>query len=187
MANDSDLNIGNNIRMRDTQFVSMFWLKTLGNQVKCILPCILLEHVGDINLYFDTKHDLTHGKKRDNVYVRCFGPNVWNIMCSKLPNKAIYVQFYWKPSEMFWVKILYMYYSMLSATAHSRQEWMLLVKILSKTFDGHFIWFSKVFRQNIPKNCVSLILMLFPMFRPKSLVIACSEQTAVNIKSLHNP
>jgi hypothetical protein len=60
-------------------------------------------------------------------------------MCSKLPNKAIYVQFYWKPSEMFWVKILYMYHSMLSATAHSRQEWMLLVKTLSKTFDGHFI------------------------------------------------
>ena len=58
--------------MRDTQFVSMFWLKTLGNQVKCILPCILLEHAGDINLYFDKKHDLTHRKKSDDVY---FGTN----------------------------------------------------------------------------------------------------------------
>ena len=36
MANDCDWN---NIRMRDTQFISMFWLKTLENWMKCILPC----------------------------------------------------------------------------------------------------------------------------------------------------
>ena len=44
--------------MRDTQFISMFWLKTLENQVKCILPCTVLEHMGGINLYFDMKYDL---------------------------------------------------------------------------------------------------------------------------------
>jgi hypothetical protein len=31
MADDSDLNIGNNIEMRETQFSSMFCQKTLGN------------------------------------------------------------------------------------------------------------------------------------------------------------
>ena len=72
MANDFDLNIGNNIRMRDTQFINMFWPKTL---MKCILPCIHLEHTGGINLYFDTKHDLKDRKKRNNVFVRCFGTN----------------------------------------------------------------------------------------------------------------
>ena len=75
MANDFDLNIGNNIRMRDTQFMSMFWPKTLENWVKCILPCVHLGHTGGINLYFDTKHDLKDRKKRNNVFVRCFGTN----------------------------------------------------------------------------------------------------------------
>ena len=75
MANDSDLNMGNNIRIRDTLFISKFLLKTLENQVKCILPCILLEHTEGINLYFDTKHDLKLRTKRDNVFVRCFGTN----------------------------------------------------------------------------------------------------------------
>jgi len=75
MANDFDLNMGNNIRMRDTQFISMFWLKTLENQVKCILPCILLKHTGGINLYFDMKHGLKHRKGGYNVFVRCFGMN----------------------------------------------------------------------------------------------------------------
>ena len=75
MANDFDLNMGNNIRMRDTQFISMFWLKTLENQVKCILPCILLKHTGGINLYFDMKHGLKHRKGGYNVFVRCFGVN----------------------------------------------------------------------------------------------------------------
>jgi hypothetical protein len=31
MTNDSDLNMGNNIGKRDTQFFGMFWLKTLEN------------------------------------------------------------------------------------------------------------------------------------------------------------
>jgi hypothetical protein len=75
MAKDFDLNIGNNIRMRDTQFMSMFWPKTLENWVKCILPCVHLGHTGGINLYFDTKHDLKDRKKRNNVFVRCFGTN----------------------------------------------------------------------------------------------------------------
>ena|ERR1700683_5317752 len=35
MTHDSDRNMGNNIRIRDTQFFSMFWLKTLENQMKC--------------------------------------------------------------------------------------------------------------------------------------------------------
>src|ERR1700683_5611461 len=35
MTNDSNLNMGNNIRVRDTQFFSMFWLKILKNQMKC--------------------------------------------------------------------------------------------------------------------------------------------------------
>lgn len=35
MTNDCDLNIGNNIRMRDTQFFGMLWPKTLENQMKC--------------------------------------------------------------------------------------------------------------------------------------------------------
>src|ERR1700683_3665665 len=35
MTNDSDLNMGNNIRKRDTQFISMFWLKTMENQMTC--------------------------------------------------------------------------------------------------------------------------------------------------------
>ena len=35
MTNDSDLNMENNIRKRDTQFISMFWLNTLENQMKC--------------------------------------------------------------------------------------------------------------------------------------------------------
>ena len=75
MANDSDLNMGNNIRIRDTLFISKFWLKTLENQVKCTLLCILLEHTRGINLYFDMKYDLKHSKKTGNVYVRCFGTN----------------------------------------------------------------------------------------------------------------
>jgi hypothetical protein len=75
MADDFDPNMGNNIRMRDTQFISMFWLKTLENQVKCILPCILLKHAGGINLYFDMKHGLKHRKKRYHVFERCFGTN----------------------------------------------------------------------------------------------------------------
>ena len=52
MANDSDLNIENNIRKRDTQFINIFWLKTLENEIKCILLCILLEHTGGINVCF---------------------------------------------------------------------------------------------------------------------------------------
>src|ERR1700734_670019 len=75
MANGSDLNMENNIRKRDTQFISTFWLKTLENQMKYILPCILLEHTGGINLCFYMKHDLKHRKKRHNVFVRCFGTN----------------------------------------------------------------------------------------------------------------
>ena len=35
MTNDSNLNMGNNIRMRDRQFFNMFWLKILKNQKKC--------------------------------------------------------------------------------------------------------------------------------------------------------
>jgi hypothetical protein len=35
MTNDSDLNMENNIRKRDTQFICMFWLNTLENQMKC--------------------------------------------------------------------------------------------------------------------------------------------------------
>ena len=35
MSNDFNLNMGNNIEMRDTQFFSMFWLKILKNQMKC--------------------------------------------------------------------------------------------------------------------------------------------------------
>jgi hypothetical protein len=35
MTNDCDLNMGNNIKMRDTQFFGMFWPKTLENQMKC--------------------------------------------------------------------------------------------------------------------------------------------------------
>ena len=35
MTNDSDLNIENNIRKRDTQFISMFWPNKLENQMKC--------------------------------------------------------------------------------------------------------------------------------------------------------
>jgi hypothetical protein len=31
MTNDSDLNMGNNIGKRDTQFFGMFWLKILEN------------------------------------------------------------------------------------------------------------------------------------------------------------
>jgi hypothetical protein len=31
MTNDSDLNMGNDIGKRDTQFFGMFWLKTLEN------------------------------------------------------------------------------------------------------------------------------------------------------------
>ena len=80
MANGSDLNMENNIRKRDTQFISKFWLKTLENQMKYILPCILLEHTGGINLCFYMKHDLKHRKKRHNVFVRCFGTNNWNII-----------------------------------------------------------------------------------------------------------
>ena len=75
MANGSDLNMENNIRKRDTEFISKFWLKTLKNQMKYILPCILLEHTGGINLCFYMKHDLKHRKKRHNVFVRCFGTN----------------------------------------------------------------------------------------------------------------
>ena len=75
MANDSDLNMENNIRKRDTQFISMFWLKTLENQMKCILLCILLEHTGGINLCFGIKHDLKHREKRHNVFPRFFGTN----------------------------------------------------------------------------------------------------------------
>src|SRR6202167_2123177 len=52
MANDSELNIENNIRKRDTQFINIFWLKTLENQIKCILLCILLEHTGGINMFW---------------------------------------------------------------------------------------------------------------------------------------
>ena len=80
MANDSDLNIENNIRKRDTQFISKFWLKTLENQMKYILPCILLEHTGGINLCFYMKHDLKHRKKGHNVFVRYFGTNNGNII-----------------------------------------------------------------------------------------------------------
>src|ERR1700729_1873857 len=72
MANGSDLNMENNIRKRDTQFIR---LKTLENQMKYILPCILLEHTGSINLCCYMKHDLKHRKKRQNVFVRCFGTN----------------------------------------------------------------------------------------------------------------
>src|SRR6202453_5504310 len=35
MTNDSELHMENNIRKRDTQFISMFWLNTLDNQMKC--------------------------------------------------------------------------------------------------------------------------------------------------------
>jgi hypothetical protein len=35
MTNDFDLNMENNMRMRDTQFFGMFCLKTLENQIKC--------------------------------------------------------------------------------------------------------------------------------------------------------
>ena len=80
MANYSELNMENNIGKRDTQFISMFWLKTLENQMHCILPCILLEHTGGINLYFSMKHDSKHRKKRHYVFVRCFGINNRNIM-----------------------------------------------------------------------------------------------------------
>ena len=80
MANGSDLNMENNIRKRDTQFISKFWLKALENQMKYILPCILLEHTGGINLCFYMKHDLKHRKKRHNAFVRCFGTNNGNII-----------------------------------------------------------------------------------------------------------
>ena len=75
MANDSDLNIENNIRKRDTQFINIFWLKTLENQIKCILLCILLEHTGGINVCFGMEHGLKHRKKRHNDFVRCFSTN----------------------------------------------------------------------------------------------------------------
>src|ERR1700676_4812427 len=75
LTNDSELNMENNIKKRDTQFISMFWLKTLENQMKFILLCILLEHTRAINLCFGMKHDLKHRKKRHNVFVRCFGTN----------------------------------------------------------------------------------------------------------------
>src|ERR1700683_4321047 len=75
MANYSDLNMENNIRKRDTQFINMFWLKTLDNQMKCILLCILLEDTGGISLCFGMKHDLEHRKRRHNVFVKCFGTN----------------------------------------------------------------------------------------------------------------
>jgi hypothetical protein len=35
MTDDSDLNMGNNIRMIDTQFFGMLWLKTLESQMQC--------------------------------------------------------------------------------------------------------------------------------------------------------
>ena len=35
MTNDSDLKMRNNMRKRDTQFISMFWLKTMENQMTC--------------------------------------------------------------------------------------------------------------------------------------------------------
>jgi hypothetical protein len=35
MTNDFDLNMENNMRMRDTHFVGRFWPKTLENQIKC--------------------------------------------------------------------------------------------------------------------------------------------------------
>ena len=70
MANYSELNMENNIGKRDTQFISMFWLKTLENQMHCVLPCILLEHTGGINLCFSMKHDLKHKKKRHYVLNR---------------------------------------------------------------------------------------------------------------------
>jgi hypothetical protein len=44
MADVSGLNMGKNIRMRDTQFCGMFLPKTLENQVKCIVLCFCLEH-----------------------------------------------------------------------------------------------------------------------------------------------
>src|SRR6202167_6728192 len=58
MANDSDLNIENNIRRGDTQFINIFWLKTLENQIKCILLCILLEHTGGINMCFGIRTEM---------------------------------------------------------------------------------------------------------------------------------
>src|SRR6204780_1466508 len=75
MTNDFDLNIENNIRKRDTQFINIFWLKTLENQIKCILLCILLEHTRGINVSFGMEHGLKHRKKRCNVFVRCFSTN----------------------------------------------------------------------------------------------------------------
>ena len=80
MANGFDLNMENNIWKRDTQFISKFWLKTLENQMKYILPCILLEHTGGINLCFGMEHGFKCGKKRHNVFVRCFSTNNWNII-----------------------------------------------------------------------------------------------------------
>src|ERR1700693_1549679 len=79
MANDSDLNIANNIRKRDTQFINIFWLKTLENKIKCILLCILLEHTRGINVGFGMEHGLKHRKKRHNIFVRCFSTNNGNI------------------------------------------------------------------------------------------------------------
>jgi hypothetical protein len=35
MTNYFDLNMENNMRMRDTQFFGMFCLKTVENQIKC--------------------------------------------------------------------------------------------------------------------------------------------------------
>ena len=49
MTNDSGLNTGNNIRMRDTQFFGIFCLKTLENQMKC--PSNVFDNVFTSNIH----------------------------------------------------------------------------------------------------------------------------------------
>ena len=171
MANDFDLNIGNNIRMRDTQFINMFWLKTLENQVKCILPCILLEHTGGINLYFDTKHDLKHRKQRNNVFVRCFDTNNWNIIVQIY--QIGYIKICQKPSNTFKAKRLYLYSSMLSATAKGRYYWW---KQHKKHLIDTFSDFSRFSAKAYWKTVYLSFLCYFPCLGWKSLVIACSVE-----------
>jgi hypothetical protein len=52
MADGSDINMGKNIGMRDTQFCGMFLLTTLGNQLKWILLCFCPEHYGKLYKMF---------------------------------------------------------------------------------------------------------------------------------------
>src|ERR1700691_4974036 len=55
-------------------------------------------------------------------------------------------------------------------------KYKLMPFVCSRRIHGrvHFTQLSNLFSQNILINCVSLTLMIFPMFRSESLAIACS-------------